>query len=41
MFSNNTNRWDNAQQRYFFYVFLAIILGMAVFGIVSDITARF
>jgi hypothetical protein len=40
MTGNNTNRWESARESYIFYVSLAIVIGMAVFGLVSDIAAR-
>ena len=40
MIGNNTNRWDSARESYIFYVSLAIVIGMAVFGLVNDIAAR-
>jgi hypothetical protein len=40
MNSNNLNGWSNARESYFFYVSLAVVVAMIIFGFAREILAR-
>ena len=41
MDSNNINGWSNARESYFFYVSLAVVVAMILFGLAREVMARF